>query len=184
MIRIPPSASNAISIWLKIQINEAFQDRHFLFFYFYGMNIFSVFLLAFLLCFGCAKPKPKTPPPSIQWTDLDEPPLYSDCPQEDALANWTCFTQVLQDKLTDKLVPIASSFPKGTDTLFFTLKVDTLGIVNVVGLQKESDTLLSALVLPEVSKTLASLPPLQPAVKTNLEIPVEVRWSLAVSVTK
>jgi hypothetical protein len=148
------------------------------------MNFFSVFLLAFFLCFGCAKPKPKTPPPSIQWTDLDEPPLYSDCPQKDALANWTCFTQVLQDKLTDKLVPMASSFAKGTDTLFFTLKVDTLGIVYVVGLQKESDTLLSALVLPEVSKTLASLPPLQPAVKTNLEIPVEVRWSLAVSVTK
>jgi len=147
------------------------------------MNFIRLFVLLFIF-FGCSTPKPKAPPPSIHWTALDEPPLYPDCPAQDAQANWQCFTEIMQHKLNSKLQPLAKHFPKGTDTLFFSLKVDTLGQLHVLGLNKEIAPELSALVLPTVSETLSELPPLQPAFKTNLEIPVEVGWTLPVCVTK
>ncbi|SRR5210317_758949 len=147
------------------------------------MNLFRLFILLSFV-FGCSTPKKQTPPPNIDWTASDEPPMYPDCPLDNPQANWQCFTNIIQKKLNNKLQPFAKHFPKGTDTLFFSLKVDTLGQLHLLGVNKDINQELSSLVLPQVTSTLSDLPALQPAFKTNLEIPVEVRWTLPVCVTK
>lgn len=139
-----------------------------------------------MLVFGCTFPNPKEQPkpPNLNWTALDEPPLFSDCPTENSTSNWQCFTNKLQQKLTKKLLPTAASFENGTDTLFVVLKVDTIGQVSVVGLSKKTTSTIQTLVLPAIEEVVESIPRLQPAFKTNLEIPVEVTWTLPVFLSR
>ena len=136
------------------------------------------------LLLGCNQPKPQPQPPNINWTSLDEPPLFLDCPTENVDKNWQCFTQNLQQELTTKLMPLSDSFASGLDTLLVSLKVDTLGQISVIGLSNGGSKKMRELFLPIVTQTVAQLPRAQPAFKTNLEIPVEVSWTLPVCVSK
>ena len=57
------------------------------------MKIWRLFLAFSLLFFACSNPKPKPQAPNINWTPLDEPPLYPDCPQDNVKLNWDCFAK-------------------------------------------------------------------------------------------
>lgn len=150
------------------------------------MKILGCIWVASIVVFGCTIPKSnqKLKPPTINWTALDEPPLFSDCPTETPSVNWHCFTNTLQQKLTKRLLPAAASFENGIDTLFVVLKVDTIGRVSVVGLSENTTSKFQTLVLPAIEEVIESIPRLQPAFKTNLEVPVEVTWTLPVCLSK
>ena len=66
------------------------------------MKIWGLFLTISLLFFACTNPKPTPQAPNVNWTQLDEPPLFPDCPQDDVKLNWDCFTKTLEKKLQSK----------------------------------------------------------------------------------
>ena len=136
------------------------------------------------LFLGCQQTTPKPQLPNINWTSLDEPPLFLDCPSENANENWKCFTRKLQQELSKKLEPLSSSFASGRDTLIVVLKVDTVGQISVLELAKVRSQKNRELFLPVVTETVKQLPRLQPAFETNLEIPVQVSWTLPVYLSK
>lgn len=146
------------------------------------MKVIRISIVTFLFVVSCTQPKPQLP--DLSWTSLDEPPRYPDCLEEDPVANWTCFTTMLQGSLATKFQHIRPSIPLGVDTLFITLKVDTTGQLYMLDAAKQDTSYLHKLVLPLVSETLSDLPHLTPAFKTNLEVPVEVTWTLPVYITK
>ena len=96
------------------------------------MKIWGLFLIISLLFFACTNPKPTPQAPNVNWTQLDEPPLFPDCPQYDVKLNWDCFAITLQKKLDVKWASDKLSFDDLNDTLYVTLKVDTLGQLSVV----------------------------------------------------
>lgn len=148
------------------------------------MKFFGLLFLSVLLFLGCQQSAPKPQLPTISWTNLDEPPLFLDCPTENATQNWQCFTQKLQQTLSKKLIPLSDSFASGLDTLHVVLKVDTIGQISVLKLAKVRSQKNRELFMPVITKTVAQLPLLQPAFKTNLEVPVQVSWTLPVYLSK
>ena len=146
------------------------------------MKVIGLSVATFLFVVSCSQPKPQ--PPNLSWSSLDEPPRYTACLEEDPVANWACFTTMLQGRLATKFQHIHTSIPLGVDTLFITLKVDTTGQLYMLDGPKRDTSYLHNLVLPLVSETLSDLPRLTPAFKTNLEVPVEVTWTLPVYITK
>lgn len=109
---------------------------------------------------------------------MDEPPLFPDCPKEDAQANWKCFMSLIQQKLEKDFTGISYSPSSKKDTLFVTLKVDTIGQLHVLGLAKENPFPMRDVLLSKIDSIFKEFPLLQPAFKTNLEVPVEVKWTL------
>ena len=148
------------------------------------MKIWRLFLAFSLLFFACSNPKPKPQAPNINWTPLDEPPLYPDCPQDNVILNWDCFAKTLQKKLDVKWAADKLSFDDTTDTLYVTLKVDTLGQLSVVNYKNGAQFQSSPDVLTSLETVVASLPLFQPAFKTNLEVAVEVQWTLPIAISK
>ena len=148
------------------------------------MKIWELFLTITLLFFACTTPKPKLQAPNINWTQLDEPPLFHDCPQDDVKLNWDCFGKTLQNKLDAKWATDKLSFGELNDTLYVTLKVDTLGQLSVVNYKNSAQLQSSPAILTAFEEVVASLPLFQPAFKTNLEVPVEVQWTLPVAISK
>lgn len=148
------------------------------------MKIWELFLTITLLFFACTTPKPKPQAPNINWTQLDEPPLFPDCPQDDVKLNWDCFGKTLQNKLDAKWATDKLSFGELNDTLYVTLKVDTLGQLLVVNYKNSAQLQSSPAILTAFEEVVASLPLFQPAFKTNLEVPVEVQWTLPVAISK
>jgi hypothetical protein len=148
------------------------------------MKIWELFLTITLLFFACTTPKPKPQAPNINWTQLDEPPLFPDCPQDDVKLNWDCFGKTLQNKLDTKLATDKLSFGELNDTLYVTLKLDTLGQLSVVNYKNSAQLQSSPAILTAFEEVVASLPLFQPAFKTNLEVPVEVQWTLPVAISK
>ncbi|MDA0779959.1 MAG: hypothetical protein O2810_03295 [Bacteroidetes bacterium] len=138
--------------------------------------------MSLFIVIGCTSPKTKPQAPNINWTAMDEPPLFPDCPKEDVQQNWNCFTDVLQIKLKNRLLSKPMSSLDLIDTLFVTLKVDTIGQLSVMGYSNKNN--LSPMVYSSVEEVVASLPKFQPAFKTNLEVPVEVHWILPVAIYK
>jgi hypothetical protein len=148
------------------------------------MKIWELFLTITLLFFACTTPKPKPQAPNINWTQLDEPPLFPDCPQDDVKLNWDCFGKILQKKLDTKWATDKLSFGELNDTLYITLKVDTLGQLSVVNFKNGVQLQSSSVVFTSFEEVVASLPLFQPAFKTNLEVAVEVQWTLPVAISK
>jgi hypothetical protein len=70
------------------------------------------------------------------------------------------------------------------DTLFITLKVDTLGQLSILGYKHSDKERVLPKVYSSVEDVITSLPRFQPAFKTNLEIPVEVQWTLPVAISQ
>lgn len=137
-----------------------------------------------LFILGCTSTKTKPQAPNINWTEMDEPPLYPDCPKIDSDKNWNCFTEILQTKLENKFLSNRILTFELLDTLFVSLKVDTVGQLTIMGYSNNKKTTISPLVFSSVEEVVASLPKFQPAFKTNLEIPVEVEWVLPVAIYK
>ena len=152
-------------------------------FYFYPMKFWRVFLLALLFCIGCSSPKTKPQAPNVNWTEMDEPPLYPDCPKDNTEENWSCFTEIIQNKLDKKFDSDLIS-PVKLDTLYVSLKVDTIGQLSIMGYSNTKQGSIPPLVFSSVEEVVASLPRFQPAFKTNLEIPVEVHWTLPVAISE
>ena len=145
------------------------------------MKIWGFFLTTGLLFVACTNPKPHAP--NVNWTNLDEPPLFSDCPQDDPKLNWDCFSKVLIEKLDEKWNTNKYSFDNLNDTIYVTMKVDTLGQISV--LKYNNDHIqISPVVLAAFEEVIATFPLSQPAFKTNLEVPVEVQWTLPVAISK
>ncbi|CAI8164193.1 MAG: Uncharacterised protein [Bacteroidota bacterium] len=136
--------------------------------------------MSLLLAFGCTSPKVKPQAPNINWTAMDEPPLYPDCPKENINQNLNCFTDIFQGKLQNKLRSNRISSLDLIDTLFVRLKVDTIGQITVFDYLNKNK--IPPLVFSSVEEVVASLPKFQPAFKTNLEVPVEVYWELPVTI--
>ena len=147
------------------------------------MKIWELFLTITLLFFACTTPKPKPQAPNINWTQLDEPPLFPDCPQDDVKLNWDCFGKTLQNKLDAKWATDKLSFGELNDTLYVTLKVDTLGQLSFVNYKNSAQLQSFPAILAAFEEVVASLPLFQPAFKTNLEVPVEVQWTLPVALS-
>ncbi|MBL19862.1 MAG: hypothetical protein CMC82_08615 [Flavobacteriaceae bacterium] len=148
------------------------------------MKIWGLFLIFSLLFFACTNPKPKPQAPSVNWTPLDEPPLYPDCPQENSKSNWDCFAKTLQKKLNAKWAADKLSFDDLNDTLYVTLKLDKLGQLSVMNYKNGKQLQSSPVVLTSFEELVASLPLFQPAFKTNLEVAVEVQWTLPIVISK
>lgn len=134
---------------------------------------------------ACTNPNPNPKPhvPNINWTNLDEPPLFYDCPQDDAKLNWDCFSKVLKDKLGRKLNTNKYFSYNLIDTIFVTIKVDTLGQISVLK-YNDDQIQIPPVVLTAFEEVIATFPLFQPAFKTNLEVPVEVQWTLPVAISK
>ena len=148
------------------------------------MKLWGLFLIISLLFFVCTNPKPTPQAPNVNWTQLDEPPLFPDCPQYDVKLNWDCFAITLQKKLDVKWASDKLSFNELNDTLYVTLKVDTLGQLSVVNFKDSAQLQSSPVVLTSFEEVVASLPLFQPAFKTNLEVAVEVQWTLPIAISK
>lgn len=148
------------------------------------MKIWGLLLTTTLLLFACNFTKQNSQAPNINWTQLDEPPLFLDCPTDDVKLNWDCFGKILQNKLDAKWATDKLSFGELNDTLYVTLKVDTLGQLSVVNYKNSAQLQSSPAVLTAFEEVVASLPLFQPAFKTNLEVPVEVQWTLPVAISK
>jgi hypothetical protein len=136
-----------------------------------------------LLFFACTNHKPKPQPPNTNWTQLDEPPLFSDCPQVDVNLNRACFAKTLQNKLDVIWASDTLFFGELNDTIYVTLKVDTLGQLSVVNYSHSDQLQIPPAVFTALDKVVASLPLFQPAFKTNLEVPVEIQWTLPVAIS-
>lgn len=152
-------------------------------FYFYLMKIWRVFLAALLFSIGCTSPKTKLQVPNVNWTEMDEPPLYPDCPKNNTKENWNCFAEILQNKLNKKFASNRISVAD-LDTIYVTLKVDTIGQLSIMGYSNTKLGSIPPLIFSSVEGVVTSLPKFQPAFKTNLEIPVEVHWTLPVAISE
>lgn len=148
------------------------------------MKFWELFLVSLLFAFGCSSPKAKPQAPNINWTEMDEPPIYLDCPKDDVSQNWSCFIKIIETKLENKFLSKHISSSELIDTLFVTLKVDTIGQLSIKGFTNNKKSTISPKVLSSVEEVVASLSKFQPAFKTNLEVPVEVHWMLPVAIYK
>ena len=146
------------------------------------MKICGLFFTLVLLVFGFTNPKTKPQPPNVNWTSFDEPPLYSECPQEDVTLNWACFAKSLQKRLDKKLATESKVLMSTADTLFITLKVDTIGKVSIVDYSQMKSAHMSSELVAALTTVIDALPLFQPAFKTNLEVPVEAQWTLPVAI--
>lgn len=147
------------------------------------MKLWRFLLMVFLFSVGCISPKTKLKAPNVNWTEMDEPPVYPDCPKNNTKENLTCFTQILQNKLDKKFASDRIS-SVSRDTLYVTLKVDTIGKLLVMGYSNTKQGSISPMVFSYLEEVIASLPRFQPAFKTNLEVPVEVYWTLPVAISE
>tara|TARA_E500000075_G_C6961243_1_gene305287 strand:- start:613 stop:1128 length:516 start_codon:yes stop_codon:yes gene_type:complete len=171
-------------MYIKIQIIHGFNQIQGFIFYFYKMKFWRLFLVGSFIIIGCNFTKTNPQVPNINWTELDEPPMFPDCPKDDISENWNCFTVILQTKLENKLLKNRISSLGLIDTLFVNLKVDTIGQLSITGYSNNKKVKISPLIFSTLEEVVASLPQFQPAFKTNLEVPVEVHWLLPVAIYK
>lgn len=152
--------------------------------YLYKMKVSGILILLFFFFLGCQNPNSTPHAPNINWTTLDEPPLFLDCPMDNAKINMECFAKTLQEKLVGISHKKGLSFRKNPDTLYITLHVDTLGQLSVLTYKLSSKKTVLPFAISEIKNVISTLPRFQPAFKTNLEIPVEVKWSLPIVISQ
>lgn len=148
------------------------------------MKNLGILVLLFSFILGCQNPNPKPQQPNTKWTALDEPPLFPDCPMDNAKINMACFAKILRNRL-DK-IPLRKEFSylKTSDTLYLTLQVDTMGHLSVLSYNYGSKRPVLPSIISEITNVISSLPQFQPAFKTNLETPVGVQWTLPVVISQ
>ena len=137
-------------------------------------------LICILFIFiSCNLPEPTSP--NTGWTQIDEYPIYNQCPVDDVNSNWSCFTKMIEKKIDEKINQKNISISNLDETVYLKLNIDTLGIIKLV---ETEETYKNKNFFNIVQEVFNSLGPLTPAFKTNLEIPVKAQLTIPIQILK
>ena len=134
--------------------------------------------LPFIFIF-CNLPEPTSP--NTGWTQIDEYPIYNQCPVDDVNSNWSCFTKLIEKKIDKKINEKNISISNLDETVYLKLNIDTLGVITLI---KTEEAYKNKKFFNTVQDVFNSLGPLTPAFKTNLEIPVKVQLTIPIQILK
>ena len=141
------------------------------------MNRLLIYLLFIFI--SCNLPQPTSP--NTGWTQIDEYPIYNQCPVDDVNSNWSCFTKMIEKKIDEKINQKNISISNLDETIYLKLNIDTLGIITLV---ETEETYKNKIFFNTVQEVFNSLGPLTPAFKTNLEIPVKAQLTIPIQILK
>lgn len=141
------------------------------------MNRLLICLLFIFI--SCNLPEPTSP--NTGWTQIDEYPIYNQCPVDDVNSNWSCFTKMIEKKIDEKINQKNISISNLDETVYLKLNIDTLGIITLV---ETEETYKNKKFFNTVQEVFNSLGPLTPAFKTNLEIPVKAQLTIPIQILK
>ena len=119
--------------------------------------------------------------PNTGWTQIDEYPIYNQCPIDDVNSNWSCFTKLIEKKIDKKINQKNISISNLDETVYLKLNVDTLGVITLI---KTEETYKNRKFFNAAQEVFNSLGPLTPAFKTNLEIPVKAQLTIPIQILK
>ena len=128
---------------------------------------------------SCNLPEPTSP--NTGWTQIDEYPIYNQCPVDDVNSNWSCFTKLIEKKIDKKINQKNISISNLDETVYLKLNIDTLGVITLIETEK---TYKNKKFFNAVQEVFNSLGPLTPAFKTNLEIPVKAQLTIPIQILK
>ena len=141
------------------------------------MNRLVICLLFIFI--SCNLPEPTSP--NTGWTQIDEYPIYNQCPVDDVNSNWSCFTKIIEKKIDKKINQKNISISNLDETVYLKLNIDTLGVITLIETEK---TYKNKKFFDAVQEVFNSLGPLTPAFKTNLEIPVKAQLTIPIQILK
>ena len=141
------------------------------------MNRLVICLLFIFI--SCNLPEPTSP--NTDWTQIDEYPIYNQCPVDDVNSNWSCFTKMIEKKIDKKINQKNISISNLDETVYLKLNIDTLGVITLI---ETEETYKNKNFFNAVQEVFNSLGPLTPAFKTNLEIPVKVQLTIPIQILK
>lgn len=137
-------------------------------------------LISLLFIFiSCNLPEPTSP--NTGWTQIDEYPIYNQCPVDDVNSNWSCFTKLIEKKIDKKINEKNISISNLDETVYLKLNIDTLGVITLI---ETEETYKNKKFFNAVQEVFNSLGPLTPAFKTNLEIPVKAQLTIPIQILK
>ena len=88
-------------------------------------------LISLLFIFiSCNLPEPTSP--NTGWTQIDEYPIYNQCPVDDVNSNWSCFTKLIEKKIDKKINQKNISISNLDETVYLKLNIDTLGVITLI----------------------------------------------------
>ena len=141
------------------------------------MNRLVICLLFIFI--SCNLPEPTSP--NTGWTQIDEYPIYNQCPVDDVNSNWSCFTKMIEKKIDEKINQKNISISNLDETVYLKLNIDTLGVITLI---ETEETYKNKKFFNAVQEVFNSLGPLTPAFKTNLEIPVKAQLTIPIQILK
>ncbi|MED5364636.1 MAG: hypothetical protein VX637_04590 [Bacteroidota bacterium] len=141
------------------------------------MNRLLICLLFIFI--SCNLPEPTSP--NTDWTQIDEYPIYNQCPVDDVNSNWSCFTKMIEKKIDKKINQKNISISNLDKTVYLKLNIDTLGVITLI---ETEETYKNKNFFNAVQEVFNSLGPLTPAFKTNLEIPVKAQLTIPIQILK
>ena len=141
------------------------------------MNRLVICLLFIFI--SCNLPEPTSP--NTGWTQIDEYPIYNQCPVDDVNSNWSCFTKLIEKKIDKKINQKNISITNLDETVYLKLNIDTLGVITLI---ETEETYKNKKFFNAVQEVFNSLGPLTPAFKTNLEIPVKAQLIIPIQILK
>ena len=141
------------------------------------MNRLLICLLFIFI--SCNLPEPTSP--NTGWTQIDEYPIYNQCPVDDVNSNWSCFTKMIEKKIDKKINQKNISITNLDETVYLKLNIDTLGVITLI---ETEETYKNKKFFNAVQEVFNSLGPLTPAFKTNLEIPVKAQLIIPIQILK
>ncbi|MEC7063664.1 MAG: hypothetical protein VXW56_00365 [Bacteroidota bacterium] len=124
---------------------------------------------------------PEPTSPNTDWTQIDEYPIYNQCPVDDVNSNWSCFTKMIEKKIDKKINQKNISISNLDETVYLKLNIDTLGVITLI---ETEETYKNKNFFNAVQEVFNSLGPLTPAFKTNLEIPVKAQLTIPIQILK
>ena len=137
-------------------------------------------LISLLFIFiSCNLPEPTSP--NTGWTQIDEYPIYNQCPVDDVNSNWSCFTKIIEKKIDKKINQKNISISNLDETVYLKLNIDTLGVITLI---ETEETYKNKKFFNAVQEVFNSLGPLTPAFKTNLEIPDKAQLTIPIQILK
>ena len=137
-------------------------------------------LISLLFIFiSCNLPEPTSP--NTGWTQIDEYPIYNQCPVDDVNSNWSCFTKIIEKKIDKKINQKNISISNLDETVYLKLNIDTLGVITLI---ETEENYKNKKFFNAVQEVFNSLGPLTPAFKTNLEIPVKAQLTIPIQILK
>tara|TARA_A100001011_G_C14133647_1_gene766544 strand:- start:54 stop:467 length:414 start_codon:yes stop_codon:yes gene_type:complete len=128
---------------------------------------------------SCNLPEPTSP--NTGWTQIDEYPIYNQCPVDDVNSNWSCFTKLIEKKIDKKINQKNISISNLDETVYLKLNIDTLGVITLI---ETEETYKNRKFFNTVQEVFNSFGPLTPAFKTNLEIPVKAQLTIPIQILK